>query len=122
MDMTVFATQMPYRKEGNALVPRFENLVEGHPVYEKLVSTYGPLKFVLGPTDAPWTRGVFDLIEIAMRTYDGDGGDHLLCLGNPILLAQMAVSAAEHSDTLRYLQWSNGEYLPVNVRLTELPT
>lgn len=113
--MKVFATQCPLMKQGNDLVPKFR-LGPTDDMGIQLRRNYGELIWVLGPTAAPWTPGVFDSMRSAMLGYDGKR-DHLLLLGNPVLMSMMSVLAAEHSDELQFLQWSNGQYLSLKVQL-----
>jgi hypothetical protein len=113
--MSVYATQCPLRKQGNTLVPKFDLSPTSHAGRE-LRQNYGELIWVLQPNAAPWSPGIFDLMRTGLKGFKGDR-DYLLCLGNPVLMSMMSVLAAELSDELRFLQWSNGEYMPLTVQL-----
>jgi len=136
--MSVYATQCPIAKRGNALVPRFPVDGRGQPREDaaeywntwmglhtlgrcpddalELRRKYGHLIWVLEPNAAPWTPGVYDLMRDKLKDYNGET-DHLLLLGNPILMSMMSVIASEFTDQLQFLQWSNGGYLPLKVEL-----
>lgn len=115
--MSVYIPQFPHHKVGSRIVPRFPTLIPGHSVHDKLVREYGELKFLLGPTDAPWTPGVFDKLKAGLRHFD-ERNDWLLMMGNPVLMCQTAVEAGDRAETvLRYLQWGNGAYTPIQVTL-----
>jgi hypothetical protein len=113
--MKVYATQCPFTKVGNQLVPKFK-LGPQDIMGAALRQKYGDLIWVLEPNAAPWTPGVFDTMKSRLKDYDGSE-DHLLLLGNPVLMSMMAVYAADVSDKVRFLQWSNGDYLPLEVEL-----
>jgi hypothetical protein len=136
--MKVYATQCPFAKRGNLLVPRFplnargylrEDAVEYWNTWQGLQTLgcipndaldlrrkYGQLIWVLEPNVAPWTPGVMDLLREGLREYNGDT-DHLLLLGNPVLMSMMTLYAGEHNNTVRFLQWSNGSYMSLQVEL-----
>lgn len=113
--MKVFATQCPLMKQGNELVPKFRLGPEDWMGVE-LRRRYGQLIWVLEPNVAPWTPGVMDLLREGLREYNGDT-DHLLLLGNPVLMSMMTLYAGEHNNRVRFLQWSNGSYMPLQVEL-----
>lgn len=113
--MSVFATQCPMIKKGNQLVPKFE-LGPTSLAGAELRQNYGELIWLLEPNAAPWSPGIFDRMREGLKSFKGDR-DYLLCLGNPVLLSMMSVLAAEFADELRFLQWSNGEYMPLTVQL-----
>ncbi len=119
--MTVYATQCPMTRisAGNGsftLVPKFR-LGPDDPMGIALRERYGELVWLLEPNNAPWTPGVMDRLRLGLEDYKQ--GDHLLLLGNPILMSMMAVFAGDHSDRLSFLQWSNGDYVPFTVDLNE---
>ena len=113
----VFATQCPLHKKGNQLLPKFD-LSSTSQVGRSLRRDYGNLIWLLEPTAAPWSRGVFEKMRAGLVNFDGDR-DFLLCIGNPVLMSMMAVFAGEYSNSLKFLQWSNGEYMPLIVTLEE---
>lgn len=117
--MSVYATQCPLVKRGNQLVPKFD-LSPDTRIGRELRDRYGELIWVLEPNAAPWGRGVMETLRQSMAGFNVER-DYLLCLGNPVLMAMMAVYAARDwpaSDSqLRFLQWSNGQYLPITVPL-----
>jgi hypothetical protein len=110
----VYATQCPMRKLGNELVPKFD-LSPLSLAGSELRRDYGNLIWLLEPSAAPWSRGVFEKLRDGLKSYTEH--DYLLCLGNPVLMSMMAVFAGEHSNTIRFLQWSNGQYMPLTVQL-----
>lgn len=117
--MTVYATQCPMiRIPGQngsfQLEPKFK-LGPDDPQGRALREQYGELVWLLEPNNAPWTPGVMDRLRLGLENYTKE--DHLLLLGNPILMSMMAVFAGEVCDTLRFLQWSNGGYVSFGVDL-----
>lgn len=102
-------------KQGHELVPKFR-LGPTDLMGSELRRKYGDLIWVLEPNAAPWTPGVYDTMRDRLAEYNGER-DHLLLLGNPILMSMMAVIASEVTDQLQFLQWSNGGYLPLQVVL-----
>jgi hypothetical protein len=113
--MSVFATQCPLMKRDNRLVPKFD-LSPTSRAGRDLRADYGELVWLLEPNAAPWSPGVFDQMRVGLAAFKPDK-DYLLCLGNPVLMSMMSVLAAEFADELRFLQWSNGEYIALTVQL-----
>lgn len=129
--MSVYATQMHLTRTKDGLRPKFATLLPEHPVHQELVRKYGPLIWLLGSDDGPWTPGVMDKLRNGLKDFDGSK-DYLLCLGNPVLMSMMSVLAADYADQLRFLQWrqfyrdedgarqryeSEGEYQPLTFEL-----
>jgi hypothetical protein len=117
----VFATQLPHQRiavpgGGFTLEPKFK-LGEMDPMGRALRERYGAITWLLDPNNAPWTPGVMDRLRLGLRDFCAK--DHLLQLGNPILMSMMAVFAADHTDTLNFLQWSNGDYVSLQVQVGE---
>jgi hypothetical protein len=112
--MSVYATQCPMTKRGNVLVPKFDLGIDD-PMGRELRHNYGELVWVLEPNWAPWSPGVFDKMKERMK--DFKESDYLLLLGNPVLMSMMAVFAGDQVEMLRFLQWSNGGYVPITVEL-----
>lgn len=112
--MTVYATQCPLMRVGQSLVPKFKLGLED-PAGRELRASYGPLIWVLEPNAAPWTPGVMDKLREGLSGMKEQ--DHLLLLGNPVLMSMMAVIAGDKYEVLNFLQWSNGGYRAVSMQL-----
>lgn len=110
----VFAPQCPMMRQGHLLVPKFK--LEPTDPAGREVREFGELVWLLGPNEAPWHPGVFTKMQEVLDDYDGDR-DYLLCLGNPVLIAAMAMYASENSPRVQFLQWSNQRYMPIAVSL-----
>ena len=132
--MSVYATQCPFTKRGSEMVPRYPIDRSGQPrkdaadfwltwrgqgtVVDALAlrQRYGNLIWTASPTAAPWSPGIYDSMRELLQAYDGER-DYLLLIGNPILMSMMSVLAGEYTDQLQFLQWSNGDYIPIKVQL-----
>jgi len=113
----IYATQMPHIMGNNGLEPKHPELADpGSMLRVRMERQFGSLIWVLQPNEAPWSPGVMDKLREALHGYADE--DYLLCLGNPILLAMVAVFASERSDKLRFLQWNRYDgYKPLTVEL-----
>jgi hypothetical protein len=85
-------------------------------------SEYGTMRFLLSPTASPFhpERVMPDLWH-GLRDYSDD--DHLLLVGNPILIGwATAIAADVNEGRVRLLQWSGKDqrYLSVNAQVFEL--
>jgi hypothetical protein len=96
------------------LVSKFK-LGPEDPLGIDLRQKYGELRWLLKPNDSPWKPGVMETLKAGLDDYKD--GDWLLQLGNPVLMSMMAVFAGDRSERLRFLQWSNGGYVPITVEL-----
>ena len=81
-------------------------------------SEYGELRYVLSSNAAPWSDGILSDIEREMADYVS-GRDYILLIGNPILIALVAVVAARSGPIIQFLQWNGRQckYLPVTINL-----
>ena len=105
--------QMRYEREKGIYVPKFDL----SPAEE-----YGQIKFLLSPTASPFNpAGVMPDLWEGLRDYSDD--DHLLLVGNPILIGWATAIAADVNDgRVRLLQWSGKDrrYLSVDAQVFEL--
>lgn len=98
--MTVLAImkQMKFDQDKGGLVERFPSVHRAE--------RFGKIEYLLSPSASPFTA---DLVigDLHQKLKDFSDEDHLLLIGNPILIG-MAVSIAAHynSGRVRFLQWS----------------
>lgn len=86
--------------ESGNLVPKFPNL-EAH------AKKYGRVEYLLSPSAGPWNvAGALADLEKGLKNFKD--GDHLLLIGNPILIGLATAVAAQLSEKGRliFLQWS----------------
>jgi len=83
---------------------------------------YGPLKFLLTPTAAPWKPE-----SIIADLWDGLEGfgddDYLLMVGNPVLCGlATAVACDVNRGRIRFLQWNGRQrgYTPVEAQVFDV--
>jgi len=79
---------------------------------------YGPLRYLLTPTAAPWaTVNILDELRAGLEDFGPD--DFLLLNGNPILIGLATAVAADYSGTVNFLQWHGRErcYTPVTAQV-----
>lgn len=99
--MTVYVVQKQHQaNKSGELVPKFDLT----PAAE-----FGPLEYLLSPTAAPWSpESVID--ELHEKLCNFNDTDHLLLVGNPVLIG-LAVSVAGYYNDGRVtcLQWSGRE-------------
>lgn len=85
---------------------------------------HGELRFLLTPTAAPFhPESIMPELWHGLRHY-GDG-DHLLLVGNPILIGWATAIAADANDgRVSLLQWSGKDrrYIPVSAQVFDLDT
>lgn len=95
--MTVYVVQRQHQKNDQGeLVPKF-NLSPA--------KKYGGLKYICPHNLNPkQTEVALEHIREAMVDFTAD--DHLLLIGNPVLIGLATLVAAEYSDSINFLQWS----------------
>jgi hypothetical protein len=108
----VYVVQLQHRfdRERGELVPKFDlSPAEQH----------GELVYLLSPTAAPWTPEKI-IPELRHKLRDFTDDDHLLLVGNPVLIG-WAVAVASHWNEGRVacLQWSGKDkrYTRIEARL-----
>ena len=107
--MTVFVVQqqMKYDEIKRELVPRFPSISKA--------SKWGELIYILAPGDHPFdTESVIGSIHTKLLDFCDD--DHLLLIGNPVLIGMVTAVAAHYNDgSVKFLQWSgrHGEYTEI---------
>jgi len=79
---------------------------------------YGKVSFILDPntrTEDP--DSVVRACADRMETFCED--DFVLLIGNPVLIALVAIEASEHADVLTFLQWDGRKqsYTPITADL-----
>jgi len=107
----VFVVQNQHRL--NAAKQQFEPKFDLSPAAE-----YGELVYLLSPTASPFRPEplVAELRE-KLRGFDDD--DHLLLIGNPVLIGLAVTIASDWNDgSVSLLQWSgkDGRYLRVAIK------
>ncbi len=113
VDMTVFAVQrqMKFDQLKGELVERFPSIHKAE--------RYGRIEFLLSPSASPFNSEVI-LGELHDKLKSFTNDDHLLLIGNPVLIG-MAVSIASfyNSGQVRFLQWSGKhfEYTEIVVKI-----
>lgn len=77
---------------------------------------FGELVMLLSPTAKPRDPSV--IIELHRKLSDMEPQDYLLLVGNPVLIGlATAVAADVRHGRLQLLQWSRGQYMPVEVEI-----
>lgn len=106
--MTVYVVQkqMHLDREKNEYVERF-NL--------ETAQEYGDLVYLLSPTAAPFRPdGV--LADLRTGLSDFTDEDHLLLIGNPVLIGMAAAIAADRAGTVNFLQWSGKDQKYLSIK------
>lgn len=101
--------QLAYDAGSGGLKPKFDL---------SSAEEFGQIAYVLGSNAAPWSDGIVAEAELGLKDY-ASGRDHLLLIGNPVLIAVVSAIAARRGPVLKFLQWSGKErrYLPIEVNL-----
>jgi len=113
--MTVYVVQQhrKYNKDTGEYVPVFDL----EPATE-----HGQLSFLLSPTAAPFhPETVIPELREALQDFNDD--DHLLLVGNPVLIGWATAIAADYNDgRVSVLQWSGRDqrYIPVSAQVFEV--
>ena len=111
---TVYVVQNQHKldKCTQCLVPKFEF---------KGAKVYGELEFLLSPTASPFSTGpLIDELKDKLRDFSDE--DHLLLVGNPVLIGcSMSIAAEANHGRVRVLQWSGKaqEYRSISVDFCE---
>ena len=113
--MTVFVVQDSRRY--NKLTGQFEKVHDISPAEE-----HGELRYLLTPTASP-----FNPDNIIHELHDGlrdfSDGDHLLLVGNPILIGWATAIAADYNEgRVSVLQWSGKDkrYIVVSAQVFDV--
>jgi hypothetical protein len=111
MDMTVYIVQRPTKRVGS----KFVDLFDVSPAEE-----YGELVDLLPSSENPFEspNDTVDSLWVGLENYDGRV-DHILCIGNPILIGWTIAVASNISpgSVISCLQWNTEKklYFPVVV-------
>lgn len=111
--MTVFVVQKQMRFDDKLgeLVPKFTTLHKAE--------RFGRLDYLLSPSAHPFSPdSVLGDMHEKLRFFGDD--DHLLLIGNPVLIGMATAVAARYNDgKVRFLQWSgrNSEYAEIPARI-----
>lgn len=110
----VFVIQNQHRwdRERQQFVPKFD-LAAGE--------EYGELVYLLSPTAAPF-RPQPVIAELREKLADFRSGDHLLLVGNPVLIGfAVALAAQVNNGEVSLLQWSGKDqrYIQVKANLED---
>lgn len=102
--MTVYVVQKPQRRDA-----RTGEIVDLFPGLEKAAREFGEVRYLLSPTAAPWrTESAVRELNEKLQNYGDD--DHLLLVGNPVLIGLTVAIAADWNDgRVTCLQWSGKE-------------
>lgn len=100
--MTVYVVQdhRRYNKETG----EFESVHDLTPAEE-----FGPLRYLLSPTAAPWaSESIIADLWAGLEDFGPD--DYLLMVGNPVLCGLATAIACDVNDgAIRFLQWNGRE-------------
>ena len=111
--MTVYVVQkqMRFDEASGELVPKFRTLNKAE--------RFGHLEYLLSPSAHPFNAdSVLGDLHDKLRFF-GDH-DHLLLIGNPVLIGMATSVAASYNDgRVRFLQWSgrHSDYTEISARI-----
>ena len=111
---TVYITQVPHRRDQDtrAFVPAFDIA----PAAE-----HGEL-VVMMPPQAPFyaTDDLVRQLRFHLMKYDCDGGDSLIAMGDPSVIAAASALLGRMHGRFRLLKWDRnvGRYLPALINVT----
>jgi len=111
--MTVYAiqNQMKFDQQKGELVPRF-------PLINK-AERFGKIEFLLSPSAHPFSpETVLGDLHEKLSGFSND--DHLLLIGNPVLIGMATVIASYYNEgSVRFLQWSgrHNDYLEIKAKI-----
>jgi len=84
--------------------------------------SYGQLVYLLSPTAAPF-RSAPIVAELRDKLKDFGADDHLLLVGNPVLIGfAVAIAASMNGGKVSLLQWSGKDQRYINVEAAGLFT
>jgi len=112
----VYVVQNPHHipNGGATLVPKFDF---------SSAEQYGELEYLLRPNARPWGELLPTIVhELHCKLSNMTSEDHLLLVGNPVLIGMAVAIAANYTDgKLRLLQWHGHResYTPVAVDLKQ---
>lgn len=110
--MTVYAVQYQHRfdKQQDRFVPKFDL---------STAEQFGEIEYLLSPTAGPWqAEQIASELKESLKNFKD--GDHLLLIGNPVLIGMTVASACKYGNHSRFvscLQWHGRDrkYIPVNI-------
>lgn len=78
---------------------------------------YGELVFLFSPNVKPFNTEPL-IKELREKLADFSEDDYVLMIGNPIIMSLVSTVASDASDgPIKFLQWTNGDYVPVDADL-----
>lgn len=110
---TVWVTQIPNRRDPHtrALFPS---------VNISPASEHGEIR-VMMPANASFfaTGELISQLRSALRSYDFERGDSVVCLGDPAIIAATGAVLAEHTKSFNVLRWDRrtSRYHKIKVQL-----
>lgn len=79
---------------------------------------YGEVIFLLSPNVKPFNTEPI-IRELREKLADFGPEDFVLMVGNPIIMSLVATVASDASGgPVKFLQWTNGDYVPVSADLS----
>ncbi|AAT69462.1 gp08 [Alphaproteobacteria phage PhiJL001] len=106
--MTVYAVQSPRHRQHGQMVPKYDLA----PAEE-----FGEVVELLSPTAKPFNpKPLIDELYVKLEKFSDD--DHIICIGNPILLSMAVTIASDvNNGRVKLLQWHGhqGKYISVQV-------
>jgi len=111
MTVYVIQNQMRFDHKEKELVPRFDLTS---------ANEYGEIEFLLSPSAAPFnSEGVHSELSEKLAQFTVD--DHLLLVGNPVLIGMASALAADAAGTVNFLQWSGKDQKYIVIRAEIFP-
>jgi hypothetical protein len=109
--VVILQNQMRLDKTSGKLVNKFDF---------SSAEKYGELEFLLSPTARPFNNNDSIISELRANLCAFSSNDHLLLVGNPILIGITTSIAVDYCSEVNFLQWSGKEkqYLPVKIDFT----
>lgn len=111
MTVYVIQNQMRFDHTKQELVPRFDLTS---------ASEYGEIEFLLSPSAGPFSPESI-LSELREKLADFTDDDHLLLIGNPVLIGLASAIASDMAGIVNFLQWSGKDQKYIIIRADVFP-
>ena len=111
MTVYVVQNQMRFDHGKGKLVPRFDL---------SSAEQYGEISFLLSPSASPFNPDSV-LTEMSERLQGFTSDDHLLLVGNPVLIGLASALAADIAGTVQFLQWHGKDQKYITVKAEVFP-
>ena len=106
----VIQKQQRFDHKRGELVPKFDL---------DTAREHGELFYLLSPSASPFkTDSVIDELHESLSEFQE--GDHLLLVGNPVLIGLATAIAASLAPSLNFLQWSGTQQKYISIRAENL--